>query len=161
MPDLVAIIATLSGFLIGASGLYLTYRSRTSALREQLHAQQITFLLDTMDILVEVEELTQRLKRSLAVEAEPPDDVRDSLRPLARDLEKKAHQGMVVLPPSTSFRLALYADEVNSLIEKPIEPSEQWGKFTELHKKYISFLSAMRKELGTTELSNEMLALLK
>lgn len=158
MPDPVAIIATLSGFLIGASGLYLTHRSRTSALREQLYSIQITFLLEALDLLFEVEELT----RKFVFDEGTPESLRDNGPALARELKKKANQGIIVLPPGSGLLLSFYADRVEKMIEKWIREGEQ-GKlfeqrqdFLEINQQYQRLQGTFRKEIGTSELSKEM-----
>jgi hypothetical protein len=151
LRDLATLAATVGGILIGALGLYLNYRLRATALRERLHAEQLSVLREAVDAAYDCyvgaahclssPQDTDRIKR-----------IRSEWDEKTAVLQKASFRASAILPDATARALYSFVGEVNGILT-PKDHTAPVPENSQLRASYWTFVSAARDELGIDTLT--------
>jgi hypothetical protein len=147
------VLAVFGALAVSAWSLYLSYRSRISAARDQLHAEQVRLVLQYMYPLLNSAILCQRI---LAGQEHPGDSaLRGELKEKIQELVAKAH---AVLPDEICAAMWDYMLVVIATLG-PRVPGTAMPTEAQLGQTFSRFLRLVRSQLGIDALSREAVSL--
>jgi hypothetical protein len=150
--DWVTLTSVISGFLLGAMGILLSYRARTSSLRERLHEKQVELALQIVDLGFDALRQVSQLRTAGTGQR---DTLYTSARAAVDAFVRASWRGLVVLPGRCSEAANVAAAYSHSLLEISYS-EEQFGRVLDLTREsHWKFIRLARTELGVAPLSEE------
>ena len=152
--DWVALSATVSGFVLGAMGLYFTFRSRTASMREQLHRAQLDLVAEIAAHGAIVMHACQAV--SLADDEQHRNAMRATARTEVKTLLALAFKAMALLPKESAKQANLCAGFALAMTHFD-HPKERDQKLYETVSDYHwRFIEEVRKDLAIDALGDEI-----